>query len=126
MLQSAASRELFFFDPDNGLEVPSCPPGRRGSEKYLLWQELTDSYQAGHSVLVYQHFARERRDTYIDRMSQRLADATAAREILAFQTHHVVFFLAPQHAMTEFYADRMRVVSARWKDVIAPVLIAVA
>ena len=125
-MRQATGHELVFFDPDNGLEVDSCRAGTRNSPKYLLWRELTDTYLAGHSVLVYQHFPRRNRQQYIDHMSQRIADATGATEVLAFRTAHVVFFLAPQHSETEFYADRISVVNAQWKNVIDSVLIAVA
>jgi len=126
LLHEAAGCELVFFDPDNGLEVASCPPGRRESSKYLLWRELADTYLAGHSVLIYQHFPRKPRDEYIDAMSSRIGDTTGACEVLAFRTDHVVFFLAPQQSQTEVYASSMDAISRRWSGLIDSVLIAVA
>jgi hypothetical protein len=125
MLSLAAGSELVFFDPDNGLEVSSCPPGRKDSPKYLLWRELADTYLAGHSVLVYQHFPRQARDEYIDVMSKRVAKGTGACEVLAFRTNHVVFFLAPQHSQTEFFVNRMSAVREQWRGEIDPVLVGV-
>ena len=66
-LALARGAGLLFFDPDNGMEVGSCPSGRSGSEKYLLWTQLADAYHAGHSVLIYQHFPRKEREAFITR-----------------------------------------------------------
>jgi hypothetical protein len=125
-LALAAGSELLFFDPDNGLEVASCPLGRSGSEKYLLWSELTDAYQAGHSVLIYQHFPRLERETYVNTMAAQIAERTGACEVFTFRTAGVVFFLAPQHGATEYYADRAEALSQAWRGVIASSLVAVA
>jgi len=57
-LEFAKGVDLVFFDPDNGLEVKSVPRGKRNSSKYLYWSEVKASYNAGHSILIYQHFQR--------------------------------------------------------------------
>ena len=41
------SADWVFFDPDNGLEVPSVPLGRKGSSKFLYWHEVEATYRAG-------------------------------------------------------------------------------
>ncbi len=91
-----ADRDLVFFDPDNGLEIQSCSMGRKNSNKYLYWSELIDTYAAGHSVLVYQHFIREQRERFINRVALGISQRTGTSEVLAFRTPHVVFFLAVQ------------------------------
>ena len=88
--------ELVFVDPDNGLEIPSCPPGRRGSSKYLLRRELAEIFALGQSVLVYQHFRREERLAFIERMAATLRAVTGASAISCFRTSHVAFFLVAQ------------------------------
>jgi len=40
--------------------------------------------------------------------------------------HRERVFLAPQHSETKFYADRISVVNAQWKNVVDSVLVAVA
>lgn len=87
---------LLFFDPDNGLEVPSKPLGRRDSSKFLLWSELEAAYSSGHSVLVYQHFPREPRPAFIARMKQELHIRTGANEVVAFSTSRVLYLLSAQ------------------------------
>lgn len=56
---------VVFFDPDNGIEILSCPPGRKDSSKYLAWSELITTYHNGRSVLIYQHFPRRGRNEYM-------------------------------------------------------------
>src|SRR5206468_3584125 len=68
MLRRFALVDLIFFDPDNGLEIKSRPSGRKESSKYLYWCELQRAYESGHSVLVYQHFTRENRANFIQRI----------------------------------------------------------
>ncbi len=60
------SEDLVFFDPDNGMEVPSVPRGRRNSSKYLFWHELERALGEQRSACVYQHFPRVQRPAYID------------------------------------------------------------
>ena len=50
-----ADTGLVFFDPDNGIEVASVRPGREKAVNYVFSDELTTIYDAGKSVLVYQH-----------------------------------------------------------------------
>jgi len=85
-----------FFDPDNGIEVPSIALGRKGSSKFLYWQEVVTCYQAGKSILVYQHFPRKARAPYLEGLMAALMDRTGARSALAFMTSRVAFLLAPQ------------------------------
>lgn len=118
LLRAAADSELIFFDPDNGLEVASCPPGRPGSDKYLLWTELAEAYAAGHSVLVYQHFPRRRRDHFIAELAARIGEITSARQVLAFRTAGVVFLLVPQIAAADYYARRAKTIADEWRDAI--------
>jgi hypothetical protein len=117
MLELFRGVDLVFFDPDNGLEVRSVPLGRRGSSKYLYWHELAETYFSGNSVLVYQHFTRERREAFIDRIAESIRSHTDDEAaIYSFRTPHVVFFLAsrPEHAGQ--LARRAREVQPVWGD----------
>lgn len=57
----SASANLLFFDPDNGMEVASTPPGSKGSSKYVYWEEIQTISPESFSILIYQHFPREER-----------------------------------------------------------------
>jgi hypothetical protein len=82
--------DLIFFDPDNGLER-SIRAGRRNSHKFLYWTEVRDTFSGGASVLVYQHFPREARASYIERLAARLQDETGASTVFSFITPTVSF-----------------------------------
>ncbi|RUM99167.1 hypothetical protein EET67_03080 [Pseudaminobacter arsenicus] len=84
--------DLVFFDPDNGLEV-SLPKGRKNSSKYLYFDEVAAFYEAGKSLLIYQHFPRIERATFMASRSEQLRHAAPGCAVWAFTTAHVVFFL---------------------------------
>lgn len=118
-LELARGTDLLFFDPDNGLEVSSCAPGRAGSEKYLLWSELIAAYGAGHSVLVYQHFPRRERAEYMRATARLISERTGSATVLAFRTSSVVFFLVTQQAAAELYRSHALELASKWKGSIA-------
>jgi hypothetical protein len=93
-----AAADLVFFDPDNGLEVRSRPKGRKGSNKFVYHDEIADYYARGQSVLVYQHFPREQRATFLARVSSLIRSQLNAPEVWSFETAHVAFLLAAQPA----------------------------
>ncbi len=119
MLERFREVDLIFFDPDNGFEVKSKPYGRKESSKFLYWREVYDAYSAGHSLLVYQHFAREQRDAFVERKADKLLSLTNATAIYSFRTPHVVFFLAvrPEHEDT-FHRQADRITRA-WEGEIS-------
>ncbi len=84
--------DLVFFDPDNGLEV-SLPKGRKNSSKYLYLDEVAAFYEDSKSLLVYQHFPRIERSTFMTQRTEQLRSAANGCAIWAFTTAHVVFFL---------------------------------
>lgn len=86
---------LVFFDPDNGLEVPSVPKQRRGAEKYLFWDELILIREVGSSALIYQHFPYVQRVAYVEAALARLeAEMGEGYRVFASHTPQVAFFFA--------------------------------
>lgn len=110
----AQSCDFVFLDPDNGLEVKSKPYGRKDSSKFLYWHEVEALWASGKSLLVYQHFIREKRITFIQRMLEALRGATPGSFVEAFSTPHVVFLMALQPEHQEFHEDIVRVVQEQW------------
>lgn len=106
--------DLVFFDPDNGLEVKSCRPGRRDSCKYLFWPEVQQTFDTGASVLIYQHFPRQERNAYTACMAGALRQKTGAAAIFSFRTPHVLFLLTAQERHVALFQDRMGAVNAKW------------
>jgi hypothetical protein len=104
---------VLFFDPDNGFEVPSKPRGRRDSSKYLYWSEVEESFRLGHSVIVFQHFAREERTAHVSRLLSRLGEATGA-DVFALRSAHVAFLVAPQIAHEDRLRQVARELTERW------------
>lgn len=86
--------DLVFFDPDNGIEVRSIPVGRRNSSKYVYLDELRTFYEAGKSILVYQHFPRIERAAFVAGCVNRMRKIAPDADHWAFRTKHVVFLLA--------------------------------
>jgi hypothetical protein len=99
-LEALGSASLVFLDPDNGLEIASRAPGRKGSNKFVGYHEIADHYAAGASVFVYQHFPREERPKFLGRISRALRGKLPNAQIWSFETAHVAFVLAtrPDHA----------------------------
>jgi hypothetical protein len=109
-----AGSELVFFDPDNGLEVNSVAHGTTGSAKYLFWSELDAFWTRGHSVLVYQHFRREVRNGFTQRLANELRRRTAAPLVASISTSHVVFLLAGRVEHEQALRAALALVRTRW------------
>jgi hypothetical protein len=94
-----ADTDLISFAPDNGIEVGSVAKGRRNSSKYVYRDELAATYRSGHSLLIYQHFQRKKRESFIRDVANDLRRIAVDAEIWAIRTSHVVFMLAiqPRH-----------------------------
>jgi len=85
--------DLVFFDPDNGVER-STPVGRRGSSKYVYWNEIVATFESGASILIYQHFPREKRKSFTTKLLDELRRRTEAVHVHAWPTSQVVFLAA--------------------------------
>lgn len=109
-----AACDLIFYDPDNGIERRSIAKGRRNSAKYVYWDEVVETFQTGHSVLVYQHFPREERSAYIQRLVQEYQTRLNASKVYWFRTPQVVYFLSIQETHADFIASRVRLVNKQW------------
>jgi len=115
LLCKALGVDLVFLDPDNGIEVPSKPVGRKRSSKYVTWQEIQALWEAGCSLLIYQHFRREARDAFVSRLVSELRERTGAGYTEAFLTPNVLFLLLAQDRHQERLRRVVDVLSAHWK-----------
>jgi hypothetical protein len=120
MLEHIADVDLAFFDPDNGLEVRSKPLGQKNSSKYLYKSELKAAYEAGHSVLVYQHFARENRRSFVTSKAAEIHTCTGVPRLYAYRTARVVFLLAAQPRHADHFRARTERLSETWAGQITP------
>jgi hypothetical protein len=109
-----AGCDLVFFDPDNGLEIKSTSRGRKNSHKYLYWDEVCETFSAGASALIYQHFTREKRAPFIARLTDELHARTRAAAVFSFTTPHVLFLLASQARHSALFRRRLVAIRAAW------------
>lgn len=105
---------VIFFDPDNGLEVPSTPHSAANSNKYVLWSELAVSWKRGHSLLVYQHYPRVRRSEFESRLAQTCLEKFQVSPRF-LRTGNVLFLLLPRPEHLEEAAEAVSVISQRWR-----------
>ncbi|MDH3690978.1 MAG: hypothetical protein OEU36_16140 [Gammaproteobacteria bacterium] len=115
LLDCLSESDLVFLDPDNGLEVKSTPYGRKSSSKFLYWREVKEIWSVGQSLLIYQHFIREKRPQFIQRMLEAFHTATPGSLVEAFSTANVVFLMALQPGHQRFNGVILDAVQARWQ-----------
>ena len=108
--------DLVFFDPDNGIEVNSVKYCKKNSCKYIYWHELKESFDAGYSLLIYQHFPRVRRDVFTKSMANKLMSRLSARHVVAAATSTVVYFLVPQNRHRVYLQRRMTLLQEQWRN----------
>ncbi|TVQ95663.1 MAG: hypothetical protein EA399_17320 [Desulfovibrionales bacterium] len=114
LMDEARVHDFVFLDPDNGLEVKSRPYGAKNSSKFLYWREVEALWSSGKSLLIYQHFIREKRTTFIQRMLEALRRATPGSFVEAFSTPHVVFLMALQPSHHSIHWPVVNNVQERW------------
>jgi hypothetical protein len=108
--------DLVFFDPDNGIEIKSVPRGRKSSSKYVYWDEIRASYDAGHSLMIYQHFPRRPRELFLRNLVRRFRDFVLARQVFSYCTFHTAFILVPQPHHEEMFIENTARVVESWGD----------
>lgn len=114
-LSSLRDAEIIFFDPDNGIEVKSKPYGSKNSSKYVYLTELEQFYTHGHSLLIYQHFPRVKRDEYIGERVKQLQERLQCGAILSIQSANVVFFLVSSKKRPLYLTSITERLTVQWR-----------
>ena len=113
--------KMIFFDPDNGIEPRKAKPHRK---KYIYESEIKKYFiDKQKTLLIYQHFAREKQIQFIKRKADQLMEITKAPKVYSFKTKNVVFFLAPYNGHdTEFEFERIigEIKTSSWGTQIIP------
>ena len=117
-LKAASGRELVFFDPDNGLEVKSVKYGQKGASRYVFRSEISKSFKAGHSILIYQHMPPKPRDPLIRELASGLIREAGSELVYAFRTPRVAFFLVPQTNLVDQFDKVVDRIQTVWFDVL--------
>lgn len=66
-LRRVKDAEVVFFDPDNGLEVPSRSSVDLMGSKYVYYNDLQLCWERGQSLVIYHHIGRTYRQTQASR-----------------------------------------------------------
>jgi len=121
-LAALAPSSLLFFDPDNGLEVPSKRPSTSGYVKYLAWDEVERAWTAGEatgspnpSLLIFQHFNHiEKRVEFVPRLADLLLKYAPGSTVVALATGNVLFLLAVQPGHVQACVRAQELLRQRW------------
>ena len=106
--------EVLFFDPDNGIEVPSKPMGRKESSKYIYWEELQAAWKQNASLLVFQHFPRMKRTEYIPAMVQEMRARLKGSSIVPLRSSNILFLLAHRSSDSSRINNVLKLINSRW------------
>jgi hypothetical protein len=110
-----AAADIVFFDPDNGIEVPSTRVGLKSALRYVFLEEIAAVYADGKAVLIYQHFPiRQHRAPFITARIAQLRAIPPDASVWAFTTAHVVFLLLVHPDSPERLALAAADACSRW------------
>ena len=73
-LRRVEDAEIVFFDPDNGLEIPSRSSKSLMGPKYVYYDDLQSCWERGQSLVVYHHVGRTYRGRKADAGEQITRD----------------------------------------------------
>jgi hypothetical protein len=82
-LKSIQGCELVFFDPDNGLETRSVPKHHPKAGKYIYWDEISEFWNRGKTLLIYHHLNRTASSSdQVQTLSRRFKTALPGAEVV--------------------------------------------
>ena len=113
-LAALSGSDLLFFDPDNGIEVPSKAIGHKNSSKYIYWKELTESWDHAKSLLVFQHFPRKKRDEYVPARIEEMQVRLPGSSVIALRSPNVLFLLAYRTEDNRRTVEAVETIEKQW------------
>ena len=113
-LTALGEADVLFFDPDNGLEVPSTPYGRKGSTRYLYWREVDTVARGNASASIFQYWKRENRQTLRARLSDELHSRMPEADLFCVDSPFALFLAACQRGHRGQFASALRLLNDRW------------
>jgi hypothetical protein len=121
LIDKASEADIVFFDPDIGMEVPSAPYGTKKSPMYLYWREVQEIWKKGKSLIIYQHFRGEERNSFKKRILSELNEHINNSFIDAITSSNVIFLLALQPHHKIIYKDFTKDLDMHWGEQLSPV-----
>ncbi len=100
-LQASADCDLIFYDPDNGIFPKSVSPGSKEGGKFVHFNETRSALDVVESVIVYQHFRRnkgESREQFINLLLNQSVIQTGALCALAWRTPNTFFLVLSKNS----------------------------
>ena len=91
--QEIIDSDLIFFDPDNGISVPSVKKSSNNANKYLWIEELEHFKDLDSNLLIFQYFPRVKRESYLQKRVDELRVIFKNNRIFSFSQAHITFFL---------------------------------
>jgi len=113
-IDALSGTDMVFFDPDNGIEVPSVGRGSAAAPKYVRWNEIGEVYRRGQSVLIYQHYPRKPRERFEEELCGRLRDETGAHRVDVFATKMVAFVALSHERHEAQVGQAAAALTVRW------------
>jgi hypothetical protein len=95
--------DIVFFDPDNGMELDTCPKTRKNHVKYVYYEELAYYYNRGQSLIIYQHKDRKPTIDYLEKfyLAKKVLTKPIGKMFLLrfhrFAIRDYFFVLHPEH-----------------------------
>lgn len=114
MLTALDGSDLLFFDPDNGIEVPSKTIGQKDSSKYIYWKELTESWKHSKSLFVFQHFPRAKRNEYILASVEEMQSRLPSSLVIPLRSSNVLFLLAYRPVNSTRIMKAVELIEKNW------------
>jgi hypothetical protein len=115
-LRKHSDADLLFFDPDNGIEVKSTSQNKKSTSKYLFWDEIQMAWTYGGGLLIFQHFCREERTSFVSRLVNRLKLNLPESYIMPIITPYVVYFLIYREHQSVKMRLGLDLISQRWRN----------
>lgn len=99
-LQALEPCPLVFFDPERASRSTRFRTAGAARAATCTGTRRSRRGRPGHSLLVYQHFPRESRETFVERLTDLASRRLAGARVASFRSDHVLFLLAsrPEHA----------------------------
>lgn len=114
LLDQLSASSIVFLDPDNGLEVASTKKGKVGAAKYIFLDEVQMVWQAGHSVIIYQHYPRVPRLPYARDQLARLKTVLRDMSQAALLTDRVAFLACIRDQHRQIVSLSLDRIVERW------------
>lgn len=96
-LNTLASADIVFLDPDNGLLVKSVSKKSKQSVKYTFYKEVSDYIRRGQSVMIYNHRSRKRPEIYFGEIYGKLRSIDEIRD----KTIKIITF--PRYSVRDYF-----------------------